>query len=217
VWPHRSSSAPSPICRYAQGRADHNCTAITARRLDIARRQPPQTNPPAATEPIHRSALPQGDGVAGDRSRLPRLSHKQRHPKWSHHVESRVESRCHSNFSTVSLRQLKRDQHLSKALGRRPLVESPCQRAAGCAHQTFEQLKQRNDRIGIIAGSRTTYCCAAAVTSRGRSVSQPPPNALYNATRFSETVVVLSANCCCVASKLRSATSTVRKSATPCW
>ena len=50
----------------------------------------------------------------------------------------------------------------------------------------------------------------------GKFVSQPPPSALYSATRLLEMAVVLSASCNCVVSRLRSASNTARKSATPC-
>src|SRR5258708_3414210 len=49
----------------------------------------------------------------------------------------------------------------------------------------------------------------------GKVCSQPPPSALNNVTRSSATLVVLCDSCCSFCNRLRSASSTVRKSATP--
>jgi hypothetical protein len=49
----------------------------------------------------------------------------------------------------------------------------------------------------------------------GNIGSQPPPSALKSCTRLSDTLVVLVTYCCCACSRVRSASSTVRKSPTP--
>jgi hypothetical protein len=62
------------------------------------------------------------------------------------------------------------------------------------------------------------YWRAWATSGSGRSgkvCSQPPPSALKSVTRSSDTLVLLVAYCCSFCRRLRSASSTDRKSVTP--